>query len=314
MAFFFKIVLQILIMLMLISCEVSEIDSPTLSQIANPEKFSGEIYWIPDIKYGVRETNKLDVYFNPRIKERPVIIYVTGGGWGSGSKSDWGRNHVCFVDSFGFISVSIDYTLNNGYGNAKHPIMVNEVAQSVKWVYDNIEEFGGDKNRIYLMGASAGALLVDLVATDERILNFVGLPLSTIKGVISIDGGAYLTLDPIEYILPEQNSPLYESYKGLKYAYQSVFGFTFQENLNACPYNYIAYRKGIPPFLLISQGKDVVYRYKPNRMMYDKLIKNKIVATHHIAQGYEHSDIFYCIGTSKDRVNIGKSIMTFLTN
>lgn len=161
-----------------------------------------------DIFYGTQPSNKLDVFFRQGIPvKRPVVIYVFGGGWTSGDKNTWKQNHIQHFDSLGFVSVSMNYTLVSGNNGVTHPMQVNDVATALKWVYNNIGKYGGDKNRIFLMGASAGALLVDLVATDERILSRVGLPLSAIKGVISIDGGAYLTLEPRDYILPPENSP-----------------------------------------------------------------------------------------------------------
>lgn len=287
-----------------IECNKPEIECDTILNDGIHVKYN--------IPYNTLNSNTLDMYYKPDESKKSVIIFAFGGGWVSGSKSDWQENHIYFFNNLNFISISVDYTLSNNNINAKHPVMVNDIAQSVRWVYDNIEQYGGDKNKIYLIGASAGSLLVDLVATDERILNRVELPLTTIKGVISIDGGAYLTLDPLEYILPEQNSPLYPNLKDLKRIYQSVFGLTIEENRDSCPYNHISKDKNIPPFLLISQGSDILYRFKPNNMMRIKLQQNGISASHHIAQGYDHTQIYTCIGTPQDTIGIGNSIISFI--
>jgi acetyl esterase/lipase len=80
--------------------------------------------------------------------------------------------------------------VNANYGLAPqvvHPQQVLDVAKAIKYAVDHAPEWGGDPDRIFLMGHSAGAHLVDLVATNQRFLQQVGVKPTSIKGVISLD-------------------------------------------------------------------------------------------------------------------------------
>jgi len=69
-----------------------------------------------------------------------------------------------------------------------HPTHVNDVAQSLRWVKDNIGSYGGDPEQVYVSGHSAGAHLVALVTLDTSYLKEVGLDRQFIKGAICMCG------------------------------------------------------------------------------------------------------------------------------
>ena len=82
----------------------------------------------------------------------PVFVYVTGGAWIIGYKA-WGALLALTMRALGFIVVSVDYR-NFPQGNIEDMIIDCECA--LKWVYDNIENYGGDKEQLHLSGQSAG--------------------------------------------------------------------------------------------------------------------------------------------------------------
>lgn len=57
----------------------------------------------------------------------------------------------------------------------RHPCHVTDCAQAVRWVYDHIDDYGGDPDRITLMGHSAGAHLTSLLCTNSKFLRAEGL-------------------------------------------------------------------------------------------------------------------------------------------
>jgi acetyl esterase/lipase len=61
----------------------------------------------------------------------------------------------------------------------------------VAWVHANIDQYGGDRSAIYLMGHSAGAHLAALVAIAPRYLRSHGLPPDIVRGTILLDGSGY---------------------------------------------------------------------------------------------------------------------------
>jgi acetyl esterase/lipase len=129
----------------------------------------------------------LDVY-SPKTAQKallPVVIFVHGGGWSRGDKNQGDRKEKgCTYVAHNIIFVSTNYRLAPA---VMHPEQVEDIASSFAWVKEHASEFGGDSNRIFLMGHSAGAHLVDLLGTNEKFLAKKGLSLKNVSGVISLD-------------------------------------------------------------------------------------------------------------------------------
>lgn len=87
-----------------------------------------------------------------------------------------------------FTLLIISYAISKPRQIIQHPTHANDVAEVVSWTVNNIEKFGGNKKRIFILGHSAGAHLASLVSLNPIYLQRVNLPLSTIKGCISISG------------------------------------------------------------------------------------------------------------------------------
>ena len=142
-----------------------------------------------DIPYGEDpRLQALDVY-RPRSAEGslPVLVFVHGGGWSIGGKGTRSTIPAFFGDA-GVLYVSINYRLSPA---AKHPAHAEDVARAVAWVHANIHGYGGDGSAIYLMGHSAGAHLVALVASAPRYLQSYGVPPEIVRGTILLDGSGY---------------------------------------------------------------------------------------------------------------------------
>lgn len=133
---------------------------------------------IQDVAYGSESIQKLDIYAPKNLKKMPVIMSIHGGGWTMGSKNPWAIPAEALM-SKGILSVSIDYGLAPQY---KMKDIVTHVRCAVAWVYKNIEEYGGDPNRLYIYGISAGAHL----ASTTLMPSF--LPENVIKGIIAMSG------------------------------------------------------------------------------------------------------------------------------
>lgn len=72
--------------------------------------------------------------------------------------------------------------------NVQHPQHVQELARTFKWTVDHISEYGGDPNRIFVMGHSAGGHLASLLSTNFHYLKEAGVSHETVKGCIAISG------------------------------------------------------------------------------------------------------------------------------
>ncbi len=138
-----------------------------------------------NLSYGPGTLERLDVYI-PKEKsaqKMPILVFLHGGGWRIGDKKQHDGKGALYAQN-GIILVNADYGLAP---QVVHPQQVMDVAKAIKYSVDHAQEWGGDPERIFLMGHSAGAHLVDLVATNQRFLNQVGVKPTSIKGVISLD-------------------------------------------------------------------------------------------------------------------------------
>jgi len=114
-----------------------------------------EVATTADLAYGEHERHKLDVHVDTRRRGtalQPVVMYFHGGGYTGGSKEN-SRNVGEYFASIGLVGVSATYRLAP---EITWPEGANDVGAAVQWVKDNITEYGGDPERIYVVGKSAG--------------------------------------------------------------------------------------------------------------------------------------------------------------
>ena len=172
----------------------------------------------------------LDIYAPKAAENAPVMIYVHGGGWRAGDKAGVG-NKPSFFNSKGWVFVSTNYRL---IPHVAFPENVADVAKAIDWVYRNISQYGGDPNKIFIMGHSAGAHLVSLVATDPTYLEKCGRTLKDVKGVISLDTQAYDLLELLDGWTSD--------------VYSKAFGKDPQLHKLASPQHNVNSERYIPPF------------------------------------------------------------------
>ncbi|MFD0941694.1 alpha/beta hydrolase [Pedobacter boryungensis] len=140
------------------------------------------------------EANTLNIYHKKgELQNQDVIVFIHGGSWSSGKKETYwwlGRN----LAKNNIVTVVINYPLAP---NATYKEMGMASAKAVKWVKDSIASYGGNPNRIFVMGHSAGGHLCELINADPQFFKAVGIT-NPIKGVIlddpfGLDMDEYLT-------------------------------------------------------------------------------------------------------------------------
>ena len=142
-----------------------------------------------DLAYGDDPSQRLDVYLRGDAKTpMPIIFMVHGGAWKYGDKRMGTviENKIQRWVPKGFIFVSV----NNRLLPAANPFeQAEDVARALAYVQQHATEFHGDPDRVILMGHSAGAHLVSLVATHPNLAVKQGV--KPWLGTVSLDSAAY---------------------------------------------------------------------------------------------------------------------------
>jgi len=137
------------------------------------------------IAYAERTRHKLDVCRPRDAVAAPVVIFFYGGAWQSGYKELY-RYLAKALARRGYVAVIPDYRI---YPEVCYPDFLDDGARVVRWVKDNIARFGGDPDKLFLKGHSAGAHIAAMLSIDAHWLGKVGLdPRSDIAGLIGIAG------------------------------------------------------------------------------------------------------------------------------
>jgi poly(3-hydroxybutyrate) depolymerase len=137
-----------------------------------------------DLAYDTHARQKLDVYRPQTAPRAPVILFWYGGSWQHGDKDYYqfvGRS----LARRGFVAILPDYRLAPDHA---FPAFVEDAASAVRWARDHAEDLGGDPNRIYVSGHSAGGHSALMLALDPQYLRTVGLATSDVAGVVSLAG------------------------------------------------------------------------------------------------------------------------------
>jgi arylformamidase len=116
----------------------------------------------------------------------PVAIFVHGGAWRTGSASDYSFVAEPFVRAGGNFVV-LDFATVDDTGGSLFP-MVEQVRRAIGWVYRNVDKFGGDRDRLYLISHSSGSHLAGCAVTHDWPKE--GLPRDILKGA-TLSSGMY---------------------------------------------------------------------------------------------------------------------------
>ena len=114
-----------------------------------------------NVAYGVDARNVLDVY-RPEIPSAdgrgwPVLLFVHGGAFVDGEKDRTDEiysNVLWYFARHGVLGINVEFRLAPEH---KFPAGTRDVAAAVAWAKKNVDSFGGDPGRVFLMGHSAGA-------------------------------------------------------------------------------------------------------------------------------------------------------------
>lgn len=126
------------------------------------------------------ERCKLDFYYPTDRKDFPVIVWFHGGGLEGGNKEI-----PKFFKDNGIGVIGVNYRL---YPRAKNPAYIEDAAMAVAWAFKHVEEYGGNKGRIYVSGHSAGGYLALILATDKKWMAAYGEDCDKVAAYLPVSG------------------------------------------------------------------------------------------------------------------------------
>jgi len=257
-----------------------------------------------DIPYAspALERQVLDIYSPADAKNLPVVFWIHGGGWQTGDKSSVQKKPKTFVEH-GFVFVSTNYRL---LPNVEMETIFRDVAKSLGWVHKHIAEHGGDPNRIFVMGHSAGAQLAALLCCDDRYLKAEGVPFGALKGCVPVDGDTY---DVPAIIETAETRRRVHGQPQATFGHRQKFGNDPQKHRDYSAVTHVAKGKEIPPFLILHVADHPDNSAQAQRMG-AALKAADILATVYGAKETNHTKINANIGSPDDPVT--KALFDFV--
>jgi arylformamidase len=194
--------LQALALLIAAALPVSAQNAATYPTVRNPERFS--IDWRGfynradaltadtrtrlrhhlDLAYGDDAKQRLDLYLPPgEAGGRPVFIFLHGGGFREGDRAHYGFVASPFASNR-IATIVASYRLHPHH----YPAQVDDMRRILDWTRVNIGRYGGDPNRVYVGGHSAGAILAALVGLKTTWTDGLPIPIDFVKGIVPVSG------------------------------------------------------------------------------------------------------------------------------
>ena len=190
------------------------------------------------------ERQVLDIYAPDAAKGLPVVFWIHGGGWQTGDKTDVQIKPRVFTER-GFVFVSTNYRL---LPHVEMGELIRDVAKSLGWVHKNIAKHGGDPQRLFVMGHSAGAQLAALISIDDRYLKAEGVSFDVLRGCVPVDGDTY---DVPAIITTAEIRQTVHGFPLPDFGHRVKFGNDPKKHLDFSAVTHVAKGKGIPPFLIL---------------------------------------------------------------
>ncbi len=208
------------------------------------------------------EMCRLDLYRPEGIKGFPTIVFYHGGGLTEGK-----RAVPAELTNRGWAVVGVDYRL---HPQVRHPAYIEDAAAALAWTFKNIASYGGDPNKIFVTGISAGGYLTAMVGLDKDYLAKHGLDANRIAGLIPVTGQmiTHQTVRKEQGVEPSKFRPTIDKYAPLYHV-----------------------RQDAPPILCVTGGweADMLMRAEENLYFVSmlKLVGHKAVK-HIVIEGADH--------------------------
>jgi acetyl esterase/lipase len=229
------------------------------------------------------ERQKLDLYLPEKGGAPfPLIIWVHGGGWQSGSKENCLPLRAGFVNK-GYALASINYRLS---GHAVFPAQIEDVKAAIRWLRAHAREYSIDPDHIGLWGSSAGGHLVALAGTSGEEKSFEVGPHLDISSRVQAVCDFYGPTDFIAFV----TSPGYQRHADAHSAESKLIGGAVKDHPEkAAKLNPITYvSPDDPSFLIVHGSKDPVVPIGQSSLLHAALQKEGVAVDFHTIEDAGH--------------------------
>lgn len=193
---------------------VPDADELIAAHKAASERVRASAKGLFDVAYGADEDELLDIYLANNIeKPSPIVVFFHGGRWAVGSKASNCEAAEMYCAK-GVHFVSVNFSL---LPRVTMDVLIRQCRDAVAWLWRNADSFGGDPDRVFVHGKSAGAHVAAMVAVTDWQDGF-GLPADVVKGGLLVSG--MYVLEPVRLTFrnewlrldaaaAERNSPIH---------------------------------------------------------------------------------------------------------
>jgi acetyl esterase/lipase len=230
-----------------------------------------------DVTY--KGTQRLDLYAGKGSGPRPLIVWVHGGGWQSGDKSQCLPVRLGFPDR-GYSVACVNYRLSVV---APFPAQIEDVRDAIAFLRTNAARYGVDARRFIAWGSSAGGHLVSLAGTTSGSAAFTADAVgSAVQAVVDFYGPIDLTA--------MATTPGYTSHGAADSAESKLLGGPVLEQTEAArranPVSYVD--RGDPPCLIVHGSADPVVPPAQSQLFHDALRAAGVAVELRVLPGAKH--------------------------
>ncbi len=195
-----------LLLAVLLCCTVEAGAGPLRDKIAARQNVPPGVKLIRDVPYGPASEQRFDVYTPKGAANAPVIFMVHGGGWKRGDKAADSvvENKVAYWSARGFVVVSANYRMLPDTDPLRQ---AGDVTLALAAAQQQAAQWGGAPGKVILMGHSAGAHLVSLIASTPGQPRWLG--------TVALDSAAF----DVEQLMQGRHMRLYNEPFGADPAY-----------------------------------------------------------------------------------------------
>ena len=274
-----------------------------------------------NIDYNAEQS--LDFYYptQKKFELAPLVVFVHGGGWITGRKESINFNRfngaIEKLRAAGFAVASPSYTLAEG-GKSPFPENIHDLIEAISWLKNHASMYDLDSNRIGLMGESAGAHLVLMLALHAYVDEHPEWPQPKIDYLVDVYGPTEMkdlyfseTVDSLNSFIRKLPALLREplditvNLMGFDPQKDSVKAMEFMDNYS--PIRYL--RSDIPPCLVIHGDQDQLVNVEQSRRFVARLDSLKVSYKYHELAGVNHAFIG---ATDAQRDSVQKWISNFI--